>query len=81
LGRRERREAFLFEDSGEAMIDRSAWMRLDQSSRDEVIRALAVVAACGAESPQRHVEVTIRDQSGAVLKSQQIEPSTDFRTP
>jgi hypothetical protein len=81
LARRERRGAFLFEESGEAMTDRSTWMRLDQSSRDELIRTLAVVAACSTETPQHQVEVTIRDQNGAVLKSQQVEPTTDFRAP
>jgi len=79
LARRERSGAFLFEESGEAMTDRRSWMRLDEASRDDVIATLAVVAACAADTPQREIEVTIRDEAGVVLKSERVEPSSDFR--
>ena len=79
LSRRERGGTFLFEESGEAMTDRRSWMRLDEAGRDDIIRTLAVVAACAAEIPQREIEVTVRDESGIVLKSQRVEPSSDFR--
>ncbi|WP_129793662.1 hypothetical protein [Sphingosinicella sp. CPCC 101087] len=79
LERRGRDGTFLFEDSGEAMTERDAWMRLNESRRDGLIGQLAVVAACSAETPQHEVEITIRDERGVVLTSQRVEPSTDFR--
>jgi hypothetical protein len=79
LERRGRDAALLFEDNGEAMTDRRSWMRLNESGRNGLIGQLAVVAACSAETPQHQVEITIRDENGVVLTSQQVEPSTDFR--
>jgi hypothetical protein len=79
LARKERGGTFLFEESGEAMTDRRSWMNLRDAGRDEIIRTLAVVAACAAELPMREVEVTIRDEGGVVLKSVLVEPSSDFR--
>ena len=79
LQRRERDGEFLFEENGEAMVDRLWWLRLDQSRQDELIATLAVVGACTAETPQAEIEVTIRDQNGSVLESEWVEPSTDFR--
>ena len=79
LQRRERGGHFLFEESGEAMVDRAQWLRLDEFSRDEMIEKLAVVGACNAETPQAEIEVTIRDEGGMVLESRWVVPSTDFR--
>jgi hypothetical protein len=80
LQRRERNGDFLFEESGEAMVDRMQWLGLNQSAQNEVITKLAVVGACSVDVPQAEIEVTIRDQSGTVLESEWVIPSTDFRT-
>ena len=75
----ERDRGFLFEESGEAMVDRQSWMRLGDSARDEVIETLAVVAACRADVPQADFEISIRDEAGLVLKSTRVAPRTDYR--
>ena len=78
LSRREQGGTFLFEESGEAMTDRESWIRLNEAGRDDIIQTLAVVAACAADTPHQEIEVTIRDEAGIVLKSERVEPSSDF---
>ncbi|HWT11176.1 MAG TPA: hypothetical protein VN231_00310 [Allosphingosinicella sp.] len=71
---------FLFERSGAAMIGAEDWLRLGRAEQDRLIETLAVVAACSAATPQREVEVTVRSESGMILSSRRVRPSTDFRS-
>lgn len=80
LDRQSRDATLMFEESGEAMIDRRAWLRLDESGRDQLVERLAVVAGCAAATPQREVEIVIRSDTGDVLARRRVEPSIDFRT-
>jgi len=79
LERQGRDGGILFDPSGEAMIERATWMELGDSGRDRIVETLAVIAACGAETPQREVQVQVRDERGMVLTTRIVEPSTDFR--
>jgi hypothetical protein len=81
LGRESRSGDFLFEESGSAMVDRTTWLRMDRSRQDDLIEKLAVLAGCGAETPVREVEVTIRTETGEVIETRRLPPSTDFRAP
>ena len=80
LTRRSRDGSFLFEEQGAAMVDRQAWLQMDEGSRDQLIERLAVLAGCTAATPQREVEVVVRSETGDVLTRRQVVPSTDFRT-
>lgn len=80
LTRQSRDGSFLFEETGDAMIDRRDWLRMDEGSRDRLIERLAVLAGCAAATPQREVEITIRGETGDVLTRRRVAPSTDFRT-
>ncbi|WP_162806555.1 hypothetical protein [Sphingosinicella terrae] len=75
-----RDSGLLFEETGEALISRQRWMRMSEGARDALIQPLAVVAACSADTPQREVQVTVRDEAGMVLETRHVRPSTDFRT-
>jgi hypothetical protein len=79
LERRSRDGAFLFEESGTAMVSVRDWTSMNQSSRDRLMETLAVIAGCTAASPQREVEVTVRSETGTVLTSRRLRPSRDFR--
>lgn len=79
LSRRERDLAFIFGQDGQAMTERRSWMRLEERQQNEVIETMAIVAACNSEAPVSEVEVIIRDEGGAVLKSTRVEPRTDYR--
>ncbi|HEV2866491.1 MAG TPA: hypothetical protein VGX37_08240 [Allosphingosinicella sp.] len=70
----------MFEESGTAMIERDAWLRLGEAGREQVIERLAVLAGCSSPSPQREVEVVVRSGSGSVLERRLLRPSTDFRS-
>lgn len=81
LNRESRGGEFLFEESGSALVDRTTWLRMDRSRQDDLIEKLAVLAGCTAAAPQREVEVTIRAQTGEVIETRRLPPSTDFRAP
>ena len=76
---RSRSSGFLFEQHGEAMIDRERWMRMNESDRERLIDSLAVLASCNSATPQREVEVTIVAESGAVLTRRIVSPSVTLR--
>lgn len=81
LNRESRDGEFLFEESGSALVDRATWLRMNRSRQDDLIEKLAVLAGCTATTPQREVEVTIRTQTGEVIETRRLPPSTDFRAP
>lgn len=81
LDRESRGGDFLFEEAGSAMVERATWLRMDRSRQDDLIAKLAVLAGCSAETPQREVEVTIRADTGEVIETRRLPPSTDFRAP
>ena len=81
LERQSRSEDFLFEESGSAMVDRTKWLRMDRSRQDDIIEKLAVLAGCSAATAQREVEITIRSETGEVIETRRLPPSTDFRAP
>ena len=81
LDRESRGGDFLFEEGGSAMVDRRTWLRMDRSRQDELIDKLAVLAGCSAATPQRQVEVSIRTETGEVIETRRLPPSTDFRAP
>ena len=80
LDRQSRDGGLLYEESGEAMIERGDWLRMDEGSRDRLTERLAVVAGCAAATPRREVEIVIRAETGDVLRRRRVQPSTDFRT-
>lgn len=69
----------LYEQTGEAMIERTAWLRMEQEQRDRLMERLAELAACSAPSPQRETEVTVRSEAGAVIAQRRINVSTHLR--
>ena len=81
LERESRDSRFLFEESGSALVERTMWLRMDRSRRDALIEKLAVLAGCTSATPQREVEVTVRAQTGEVIETRRLPPSTDFRAP
>ena len=81
LERQSRGASFLFEESGEAMIEHARWIRLSEAQRDALIQPLATLAACAAPQPVREVEITVRSETGTVILQRRIRPSTDFRAP
>lgn len=81
LDRQSRGGNFLYEDSGEAMIDQARWIRMSEDRREALIGPLATLAACRTPQPVREVEITIRSETGAVIAQRRVRPSTDFRAP
>ena len=74
-----RRGQLLFEQSGEAMMGQTAWIRMSEAQRDALIGRLAVIAACNAPEPVAEVEITIRSETGNVIAQRRVTPSIDFR--
>jgi hypothetical protein len=80
LERASRNGEFLFEETGEAMIETAVWVRMGRSQQDRLIQRLGVLAGCSAATPQREVEVSIRSETGQKIETRFVEPSTDFRS-
>ena len=81
LDRQSRGASFLFEESGEAMVEQARWLRLSEAQRDALIQPLATLAACRSPQPVREVEITIRSETGNLILQRRVRPSTDFRAP
>lgn len=67
-----RKTGMLFEDSGTAMIDQARWFRMSEASRTAIFESLALLARCGGDDPPPEVEVTIRNEAGAVIATRRV---------
>ena len=62
-----------FGAAGEATIEQAAWQRMGRASRDQVVDALAVRAACGIERPPAEQAVTIRNEANDILTERSVQ--------
>jgi len=62
-----------FGATGESTIEQSAWQAMGRRSRDEVVTALAVKAACEVERPPAEQAVTVRNEAGDVLAERTVQ--------
>lgn len=57
---------------GEATLSKAAWQSLEKSSRDQIVNALAVKAACSAARPPAEQPVVIKDEHGEVQAERSV---------
>lgn len=62
-----------FGAAGEATIEQAAWRAMGRASRDQVVDALAVRAACAIERPPAEQAVTIRNEANDVLTERRVQ--------
>jgi hypothetical protein len=62
-----------FGTGGEAKVEEAAWQAMGRDSRDQVVNALAVRAACGMENPPAQQPVTVRNEAGDVLAERAVQ--------
>lgn len=62
-----------FGAAGEATIEQAAWQAMGRASRDQVVDALAVKAACAIERPPAEQSVTIRNEANDVLTERSVQ--------
>ena len=67
-----RKGGFLFEDRGTAMIEQARWFTMSETARGALFRSLAMLAQCASDQPQREIEVTIRNDVGAVIATRTV---------
>jgi hypothetical protein len=72
-------QAAVVHSDGEATIDNMMWMQMGQDGRDQLVRLLAIDAACAAETPPREQEVTVRDETGRTITQQTVPVTFDIR--
>ncbi|HZF44655.1 MAG TPA: hypothetical protein VEZ48_14745 [Sphingomonadaceae bacterium] len=57
----------------EAKVEEASWRSMGRASRDQVVNALAVRAACGTENPPAQQPVTVRNEAGDVLAERAVQ--------
>lgn len=62
-----------FGAGGEAQVEQAAWQAMGRSSRDQVVAALAVRAACGTENPPAQQPVIVRNEAGDILAERAVQ--------
>lgn len=72
-------QAALVYADGEATIDNMTWMQMGEAGRDQLVRLLAIDAACAAETPPRDQEVIVRDETGRTITRQTVPVAFDIR--
>jgi hypothetical protein len=58
-----------FGTGGEAKVEEAAWRSMARDSRDQIVNALAVRAACGTEYPPAEQPVTVRNETATSLRN------------
>jgi hypothetical protein len=62
-----------FGTGGAAKVEEAAWRSMARDSRDQIVNALAVRAACGMEYPPAEQPVTVRNETGDVLAERAVQ--------
>jgi len=62
-----------FGAAGQATIEQAAWQAMGRASRDQVVDALAVRAACAIERPPAEQAVTIRNEANDILTERSVQ--------
>ena len=62
-----------FGTGGEARMEQAAWQAMGRASRDQLVDALAVRAACAVERPPADQQVTIRNQANDILAERSVQ--------